>query len=168
MGDAFFRDGIPPDNEHPSNALGGHFQLLLMGTKGDIKLLENYDNIFNKIFKMTANANVTINGIFIRCEIDPEKEALAYDDPLYLPFLIKIQIWIGNNWKQPQVKEKLIDKIELLDQMKELPIEMYRKFQYHMAVPQRIRFWLYECPDIPFHKKCTTTSNKCHICVCLF
>nr|CAD2157476.1 unnamed protein product [Meloidogyne enterolobii] len=45
-GRAFFREGIPPNYEDPQNFKGGNFQLLLLGTTGNIQLLKEFDKIF--------------------------------------------------------------------------------------------------------------------------
>ena len=123
----------------------------------------------NELEKGESFAN-DINGIFIRCQINPGKniknEKEAYNNLLNLPFMIKIEIYIGNNWNQAIVKKELIDKIEHELDM-ELHRENYRDIQYHLADQDRIRFWLYECNDWPFHqnhnKKCK--NNECQYCV---
>lgn len=176
LGAAFFRNAIHPNKEDPANVFGGNFQLLLMGTTGKRDLLEKFDQIFKMAFKKIVNklneeipfANA-INGIFIRCEMNPGKNIAkdAYENLMNLPIMVKLELWIGNNREVTNVKRELVDEIaNEMCKLLELTRKNCREFQYHLADRERIRLWLYECQDRPYHKNKKCLKEKCQFCVC--
>nr|CAD2157474.1 unnamed protein product [Meloidogyne enterolobii] len=141
-GRAFFREGIPPNYEDPQNFKGGNFQLLLLGTTGNIQLLKEFDKIFiicvkNLIGNEGGNIDKRFNGIFLRCEINPgknlDKSIDNYSNLKDLPFMVKIELWIKDQSDYKKLLSTLIKKIE--EQIKKeikFPNEkIMRNFEYH-------------------------------------
>uniref|UniRef100_A0A1I8BXJ6 Uncharacterized protein n=1 Tax=Meloidogyne hapla TaxID=6305 RepID=A0A1I8BXJ6_MELHA len=139
-GRAFFREGIPPNYEDPQNNKGGNFQLLLLGTTGNIQLLKEFDKIFiiciKNLVNNDGNIDKRLNGIFLRCEINPGKfiknNIKNYLDLRNLPCMVKIEFWIRDGDEDKLIMSTFVKNIEeqIKKEIKFQNTKMMRNFNF--------------------------------------
>ena len=99
------------------NICDGKFPFIFYGTTGNDELLAKFDQIVRIVIaEIAANtpSQNSINGIFLRCEINPDGfNANNNNNSTNLPFIFKLEIWIRNHFpnEHNKIKLALIDKI---------------------------------------------------------
>uniref|UniRef100_A0A914I1C1 Uncharacterized protein n=1 Tax=Globodera rostochiensis TaxID=31243 RepID=A0A914I1C1_GLORO len=121
LGVGIFRGDIEPKSENAENVDGIVFQLLFLVTSGrkSAALMRKFDEIFLHALRLTFDLPPPIachvNGIFLRCEMNPgkglEKEQNPYGNLMDLPIMAKLEIWIGDRSHKESVCTTLISEI---------------------------------------------------------
>ncbi|KAI3417715.1 hypothetical protein GPALN_012190 [Globodera pallida] len=159
LGVGIFRGDIEPKSENAENVDGIVFQLLLLVTSGrkSAVLMRKFDEIFLHALRLTFDLPSPIachvNGIFLRCEMNPgkglEKEPNPYGSLMDLPIMAKLEIWIGDRTHKESVLTTLISEIRARIAKLEIPSNTFRPF---IAI-NRVQHWTKEA------QKCNTTAN---------
>ncbi|KAI3417698.1 hypothetical protein GPALN_012173 [Globodera pallida] len=159
LGVGIFRGDIEPKSENAENVDGIVFQLLLLVTLGrkSAVLMRKFDEIFLHALRLTFDLPPPIachvNGIFLRCEMNPgkglEKEQNPYGNLMDLPIMAKLEIWIGDRSHKEPVLTTLISELRARIDKLEIPSNTFRPF---IAI-NRVQHWTKEA------QKCNTTPN---------
>ncbi|KAI3417701.1 hypothetical protein GPALN_012176 [Globodera pallida] len=150
LGVGIFRGDIEPKSENAENVDGIVFQLLLLVTLGrkSAVLMRKFDEIFLHALRLTFDLPPPIachvNGIFLRCEMNPgkglEKEQNPYGNLMDLPIMAKLEIWIGDRTHKESVLTTLISEIRARIAKLEIPSNTFRPF---IAI-NRVQHWTKE------------------------
>uniref|UniRef100_A0A183BQT0 Reverse transcriptase domain-containing protein n=1 Tax=Globodera pallida TaxID=36090 RepID=A0A183BQT0_GLOPA len=150
LGVGIFRGDIEPKSENAENVDGIVFQLLLLVTLGrkSAVLMRKFDEIFLHALRLTFDLPSPIachvNGIFLRCEMNPgkglEKEPNPYGSLMDLPIMAKLEIWIGDRTHKESVLTTLISEIRARIAKLEIPSNTFRPF---IAI-NRVQHWTKE------------------------
>uniref|UniRef100_A0A183CLH3 DHC_N1 domain-containing protein n=1 Tax=Globodera pallida TaxID=36090 RepID=A0A183CLH3_GLOPA len=150
LGVGIFRGDIEPKSKNAENVDGIVFQLLLLVTLGrkSAMLMRKFDEIFLHALRLTFDLPPPIachvNGIFLRCEMNPgkglEKEQNPYGNLMDLPIMAKLEIWIGDRSHKEPVLTTLISELRARIDKLEIPSNTFRPF---IAI-NRVQHWTKE------------------------